>query len=107
MMVDLILLNNKGAKIMYGGGFIGQSITVVKKTVDLFGDGMVTDTTPDHLVGKTGLVLTANDDRYDAPRPNGGETITLIVKEESGKTFEIPSYFCKPVAPVETDAKAT
>ena len=91
---------------MYGGGFIGTHVDVLKRTVELF-EGAVVSTTPEPLVGKTGLVLDAHDDRYDTERPTGYEIITLVVREENGETFEVPSYFCRPVAPVETDAKAT
>lgn len=66
---------------MYGGGWIGKTVEVVKRRIVDEDCGIIYDSEGmyPHLIGKKGFVSDAMDDRYDSPCPTGHETITLII----------------------------
>ena len=51
---------------------------------------------PEHLIGKQGVVVEVNDDRYDSSYPTGCEVIQLAVKFEHGVENLVARY-CRKV----------
>lgn len=75
---------------MYGGGWLGKNVVVIKTMYGGIEDILSPSPTPEHLVGLIGKVSHVDDERYDAERPTGYERIVLTVRTPEGE-FEVDS----------------